>query len=609
MNIFNLLNRVKNGANARTGNISIFKKLVITFVFIIIVPLIISFYVYQIKANNMIVSQLSSETMNSIDLVSKSIDSLLGRMTSIALYVNDDGSIKDIILQETQNQSEVSALSPENENLSKLNRINKFNNIISNIAFNMVGTRSYITIVTSSGQRYTNWAYEGDRTDLYLNQYLTEEKETSLVWKAVEKNYIESDATVHPYVITLVKNIFNSSGTRWYGTFIISIPESEISKLMSPDDKLQTRVILDENMQVISSTKKEWLTKSFDEIYDFKLPANQKGYFTFDDAKSGKLIISFDTIRNWKVVDIKSYDSVTKQMDNVRNQLLVVNAVFMLVFLGISVIIAQGITKPLRRLTNMMLSTDLESPYSERASKRYDEVGILENSFNVMRSNIKTLMQNNLDNERKKRDAELKSLQAQISPHFLFNTLNAVRWAAINNNTKKAADMVLALSNLLRMTVVKGDELITVEEEINNLKNYAAIFQMRHSIEFQLSCNVEEDVLQYKIPKLLLQPLAENAIIHGFKGITYKGSVEITSCKKEGFVILCVKDNGVGFNLNSPPEEEDIRKVKFSGIGIKNVDERIKLYFGEKYGLNIISNLGEGTVIEVRLPEQSGMEG
>ena len=139
-----------------------------------------------------------------------------------------------------------------------------------------------------------------------------------------------------------------------------------------------------------------------------------------------------------------------------------------------------------------------------------------------MRNNIKMLMQDNMDKERKKRDAELKSLQAQISPHFLFNTLNAVRWAAINNNTKKAADMVFALSNLLRMTVVKGNELITVEEEIENLKNYTAIFQMRHSIEFQLTCDIEEDIKQYKIPKLLLQPLVENAIIHGFEGISIR---------------------------------------------------------------------------------------
>ena len=203
----------------------------------------------------------------------------------------------------------------------------------------------------------------------------------------------------------------------------------------------------------------------------------------------------------------------------------------------------------------------------------------------------------------------MKALQAQISPHFLFNTLNAVRWAAINNNAKKAADMVLALTNLLRMTIVKGDELITVEEEIENLKNYSAIFQMRHSIEFQLHCDIEEDIRQYGIPKLLLQPLVENAIIHGFEGIVTGGVIEITGMKRDGFVVISVKDNGVGISPDSGLKVEDTRKLKFSGIGIRNVDERIKLYFGEKYGLRLASTEGKGTSAEVWLPEQNGKEG
>ena len=253
-----------------------------------------------------------------------------------------------------------------------------------------------------------------------------------------------------------------------------------------------------------------------------------------------------------------------------------------------------------------MLKTDLESPYAGETGTRHDEIGILEDSFNIMRNNIKMLMQDNTDKERKKRDAELKSLQAQISPHFLFNTLNAVRWAALNNNTKKAADMVLALSNLLRMTVVKGDELITVEQELENLKNYSAIFQMRHAIEFELISNMDEEIKKYRIPKLLLQPLVENAIIHGFEGITSGGVIEISGVREEGCILICVKDNGIGMDTEALPEEEDKTRPRFSGIGINNVDERIKLYYGEKFGLRISGRKGEGTTAEIRLPLQEG---
>lgn len=612
MNIIDVCKNAKNRINIKIGNINIFQKLIIAFVVIIIVPLAISFYISQNTANNLIVGQISSETMSSIELVSNSIDSLLKKMNSIALYVNEDEGIKELITQEAKDLEDFSDTSPESKNLRKLNRINKFYSLTSNIAFNMMGTRCYITFITSTGQKYTNWAYEGGSSDIYFNKYLLEKierKETGLVWKGIEKNYIESEINMQPYVMTLTKNIFDTSGEKQYGTFLISVSENEISKLMSPGDQLQKRVILDENMNVISSTKKDWLNKPFKAICDCEFPMSQKGYFTFKDVDGEKSIISYNTVRNWKVVDIKSYDSITKQLDNERNRLLIVNGIFILVFLGISAIIAQSISRPLRRLTRMMLKTDLESSSSEKGITRHDEIGILEGSFNIMRNNIKILMQDNMDKERKKRDAELKSLQAQISPHFLFNTLNAVRWAAINNNTKKAADMVLALSNLLRMTVVRGNELIPVEEEIINLKNYTSIFQMRHSIEFQLICDLEEDIKQYKIPKLLLQPLVENAVIHAFEDVSSGGTIEITGYKREEFVILCVKDNGKGMDMNSLPAEKEVKELKFSGIGVNNVDERIKLYFGEKYGLKIWSGIGIGTTVEVRLPKQVELEG
>ncbi|HEX2947825.1 MAG TPA: sensor histidine kinase [Clostridia bacterium] len=589
-----------------------FTRLIIAFIIIIFVPFAISFYVFQKTANDMTMSQISSETSNSIELVSNSIDSLLKKMASIALYVNDDESIKELIQQEIEDSDASSFSNRENKNLSKLNRINKFNGFISNMAFNMIGTRCYITIITSSGQKYTNWTYEGAGSDSYLNRYMpgnTRDKGTNLIWKGIEKNYIESETNLHPYVMTLVKNIYNASGENQYGTFVISVPEDEISKLMTAENQQQKRVILNENLDVISSTVKEWLNKPFMNVYDCIFPEEQKGYFVIDDAKGNKSIISYNTIRNWKVVDIKSYDAITEQLGKVRNQLLIINAIFILAFWGISAVIARNISKPLRKLAKLMLKTDLDSSYGDQTVKRHDEIGILEENFNTMRKNIKSLMQDNMDKERKKRDAELKSLQAQISPHFLFNTLNAVRWAAINNNAKKAADMVLALTNLLRMTIVKGDELITVEEEIENLKNYSAIFQMRHSIEFQLCCNIEEDIRQYGIPKLLLQPLVENAIIHGFEGIVTGGVIDITGMKRDGFVVLCVKDNGVGMSPDSGLRGEDTGKLKFSGIGIRNVDERIKLYFGEEYGLRLVSTEGKGTSAEVWLPEQNEKEG
>jgi hypothetical protein len=275
---------------------------------------------------------------------------------TIALLNENTESIKELIQQEMEDSDAPPFSNRENKNLSKLNRINKFNGFISNMAFNMIGTRCYITIITSSGQKYTNWAYEGAGSDSYLNRYMpgeTMDKGTNLIWKGIEKNYIESDTNLHPYVMTLVKNIYNASGEIQYGTFVISVPEDEISKLMTTENQLQKRVILNENLDVISSTVKEWLNKPFKNIYDCIFPEEQKGYFVIDDTKGNKSIISYNTIGNWKVVDIKSYDAITEQLGKVRNQLLIINAIFILAFWGISAVIARNIPKPLRKLARL----------------------------------------------------------------------------------------------------------------------------------------------------------------------------------------------------------------------------------------------------------------
>jgi two-component system sensor histidine kinase YesM len=152
------------------------------------------------------------------------------------------------------------------------------------------------------------------------------------------------------------------------------------------------------------------------------------------------------------------------------------------------------------------------------------------------------------------------------------------------------------------MTIVKENDLITISEEINTLKNYALIIQMRHSTQFELICSLPEDLLTYHIPKLLLQPIVENSIIHGFENIDSGGIIEISSRKEDQFMILSIIDNGSGMDLNSSIDGKSKKEFKFSGIGIKNIDERIKLYFGDKYGIKITSSINQGTTVELWLP-------
>ena len=592
-------------------NFSIFQKLVTAFVIVIIIPLTLSFYYAQKTSGDLVVRQVTSETENSIKLVANTIDSMQQNMYSLAMYVNDDQNIRQLIAQASHDANNKDEMSASTISLRKLERINKFNDIISNISFNMMGIRSYITIATLSGEVYTNWSSESGLSEAFQRRLAVDEfddeESTGEIWREFEPNYVKSDRNQYPHVLTLGKNIVYVRDKAVQGTILISVTEQSLSELLATEDQLQNRAILDKDFNVISATCKDWIGNEFSSLYNTEFPSRPSGSFIFKESNKQSYIISYETLRDWTIVDVKSYSSVTSQVNAVRNSLLLTNALFMATFIIIAAIIARSISRPMQQLAKMMLepnANDLAVGQKSGKSVRRDEVGILEENFRIMSENNRLLMQNNIDIERKKRDAELKALQAQISPHFLFNTLNAIRWAAINNHNKKAANMVLALSNLLRMTIVKGDEFITLEEELENLRNYTLLFQMRHSTEFTFVNSITENLKDYKVPKLLLQPLVENAIIHGFENMPSGGIVDVSSEIIDDNVFLRVSDNGSGF-MHIDSDTPVFRELKFSGIGITNVDERIKLCFGQKYGISIKDNSPKaGTTIEIILPNR-----
>ena len=586
-----LTRRIKNWK----PDLSIFQRLLISYICIVIVPLIVFFFFARQTTSDLVIEQVTTETMSSLELVSKSVGGLLEKMYSIALYVNEDNSLREMINQEIEDQTE--DLSQATRNLRKLERINRFNSFINNITFNMIDSKAYVSIFTAGGAQYSNWSYETGRSEAFAAR---KGKTSDEIWIDIERNYVENTEE-SPYVFTLGKDIVTAPGIRNYGTFLISVPESEVSALMATNNLRQTRLIIDQDGRIISSTRKDWVGESFGSIFSgVAFPQARAGSFLIADSHDSQQILSYRELNSWRIVDIKSYDDVTEQIGNANNRMLLINILCAIVFLAASAFLARGISGPLHRLAKTMLEPDflLTAPVKE---SRRDELGILEDSFHKMRENTRDLLSRNVETERKKRDAEFKALQAQISPHFLFNTLNAVRWAAINNHNQKAADMVFSLSNLLRMSIVKGDELITLSDEIENLKHYIAIFQLRHDITFDFICSVDPELHGFRIPKLLLQPLVENAIIHGFGDGRRNCVIEISGRVLDRHVSLCVTDNGRGLQPEKPDDIGE-KGLKFSGIGVENVNERVRLHFGQSYGLKIRQNPEGGVTAELTLP-------
>ena len=258
------------------------------------------------------------------------------------------------------------------------------------------------------------------------------------------------------------------------------------------------------------------------------------------------------------------------------------------------------IVKNIEKLTQNMKDVKRGNLEVTVVSDSQDEIGELIQGFGDMVERIKTLIEEVYEGKISLKEYEMKALQAQINPHFLYNSLSLINWKAIEANEKDISKITLALSKFYRTALNKGNNVLPLEDEISNVKSYLDIQLMMHDYEFDVEMDIDERMYYYDTPNLILQPLIENAIDHGVDLKTEgRGKIIIRGWSEGETMYLSVEDNGVGM-------EEEVAKTiitqKSKGYGVRNVNERIKLIYGQEYGLAIKSKVGEGTTITVKLP-------
>ena len=287
---------------------------------------------------------------------------------------------------------------------------------------------------------------------------------------------------------------------------------------------------------------------------------------------------------------------------------LLVGAIAFSIFAAIA--ISRSIYIPLKKLhdvTTTITKNDLQALVTHDNVDEITELGI---SFNIMIGRIRELLDAKVREQENLKKAELRTLQAQINPHFLYNTLDTIVWMAELKRTEQVVEIVKALSSFFRTTLSKGKDWITIGEEIELTKNYLTIQKMRYQDILNYKIEVDEAVLDEKILKLTLQPLVENALYHGIKSKRGGGTITIRAKQNHDHqVLLEVEDDGVGctpYSLGKIQQEIDSESneiiLKESGFGLANVSKRIKLYYGKQYGLSINSHYQEGTQITVAIP-------
>jgi len=321
----------------------------------------------------------------------------------------------------------------------------------------------------------------------------------------------------------------------------------------------------------------------------------------------GQLVV-YQTLNqtDWKIVGVIPKASITRSAEYIKVLMIMLLALAVVISMILSEIVAESVTRPLFTLVKSMEQVCAGNLETSVKTERRDEIGVLYDSFNHMTGEMRNLIDTIYREQEKLRREELKALQAQINPHFLYNTLDSIIWSLRMRQVEESIEMLTALTDFFKISLSKGRDIITIEEEVKHIKSYLSIQHRRYLEKFDYDINVDPAILSCRTPKLILQPAVENAIYHGIKPMEEKGYIYIHIFPQGGDVLLQVQDTGMGMDKDACSRlNRELDTISSdqqgTGYGVRNVNDKIKIVYGRRYGVTIESAMGEGTVVTLRI--------
>jgi len=320
------------------------------------------------------------------------------------------------------------------------------------------------------------------------------------------------------------------------------------------------------------------------------------------------MAVNVDTLSNtkWRICVFINIDKLVEIERTFLFTMVVVSFIVLVIGIFFFTAVARAITSPLKQLELAMRKVEKSDYFrmEEVSLAASSEVEALTRRFNRMMRKIGELMERVIDEQNAQRKSELKALQNQINPHFLYNTLDSIMWLIENEKNSEAAEMVVALARLFRIGISGDNEVIPVRDEIEHVRNYLLIQNIRYAGSFDYEFHVDENAQDISTMKLVLQPIVENCIYHGLKNKIDRGNISIHVSLEDGFLFLRVSDNGYGIRRETIDELYRTFQdgAVSNNVGLKNIYQRVMIYYGGNAGMSIESELDEGTTITIKQP-------
>ena len=585
----------KNLSARFIGKFSSIQSVIFATVAVLILSAVVIVTGVSMKFTNTSIFENSSEyTHTIIQQMNQNIDSYIDYMENIAYLISSNEDVQDYLFDE------------KIDNEGRYRILNQFQTILdSRSDIRNVG------IISKNGWMLINDGSKSVNQDLDLNTqewYATAlEKPNGPILTSSHVQHIISGE--RPWVITLSRGIRDRSGSgEKEGVFFIDLNYSAISGLcdQSTVGIKGYAFILDAKGNIVYHPQQQQLYNELQtENISLIMDTDEDTVLT-GTGNDGKLYsISRSEKTGWTVVDCTNVKELLSKSRQAQSVYVLTAIILVIVALLFSRFMARSITLPIQKLRDSMKKVqEGDFSVSDVVVDSKNEIGSLTKSFDVMTHRIHELMEQNVHEQEEKRKSELKALQSQINPHFLYNTLDSIIWMAEGKKNEEVVLMTASLARLLRQSISNEDEVVPIANEVEYARGYLTIQKMRYKDKLEFQIEVDSSILYIPLIKLVLQPIIENAIYHGLKYKESKGLLIVKGFMKDGNAVLQVIDDGVGMDEETLAHIYDKHKVNYhsNGVGVYNVQKRLKLYYGEDYGITYTSELGKGTTATITIP-------
>lgn len=562
---------------------------------LVVIPILIISIIIGIFSSNLIISNTTYHTEEMLRQVQKNVDYYILSIERITDYLSCNEDVLEYL--KVCNQLDNKRVESETKVRELMTHYKDIYNEVSGIL-----------IAPESGMYISNEMYRISRdhlrNDKWYEMAVINAPNMVLISKPIGRNIRHWQNLSPEDVVSIVKSVKDPDTGALLGVVCIDMKIDVIQDII---EKLTLGksgfiFVMDEFSEVVYAP----INKTVYRIKSEWLKSDTKNSKYHINGKEYSIIYNKSNYSNWYTVGVFNTEFIPAEVQNLFFIILIIACIMVIIGVLASTVFTASMSRPVKELQLLMQQAekgDLDVRFDGGNSEEIIKLGT---SFNNMIIKIRDLIKLVYNEQRSKRKAELKTLQQQIKPHFLYNTLDTIQWMAQEHEADDIVEVVSALAKLFRTSISRGNEFISLQEEIDHTRNYLIIQKTRYEDKLSYKIDFDKSLAECKVIKLILQPLVENSIYHGIKQKVGNGRIKIKIYKEDDAIIMLVKDDGVGMDkkrvddINAVLKEENKNNTDF-GYGIFNVNDRIRLFFGDDYGLRFIYS-STGTIAKITHP-------